>query len=514
MRFFMWLLAALYGGALGLAIGAGIGYVIRKRIALGQVSSAEAQAEKILKEAESKHQKHILEGKEKALKLIEEAKKEDENRRKELRSIQAKLEKGESEYQQRMSELQKRQEELFKKNERLESLKAELTKAREEQIQKLEQIAGMSMDEAKEVVLKNAEGIMSESFASRMHKLGRMHGEELEEKARHMLSLAIQRVASSHCVDTTTTTVVLPNDEMKGRIIGKEGRNIKSLENLTGTEIIVDDTPESITVSGFSPIRRQIAKLSLDKLIEDGRIHPTKIEDAVEHAKKNLAKDIKKAGEDALYELGIPLTAFDPKLVQILGRLKYRTSYGQNVLKHSVEVAQLATLLAQELGADVTVCKRGGLLHDIGKAVDHDVQGAHPEIGYNIMKKFNLPEEICYQSLGHHEDNPKTLEGILVKTADAISGARPGARKATYENYIQRLEELEKTASTFPGVEKSYAIQAGREVRVFVEPKEVDDFAAYRLAKDIAAKIESELTYPGEVKVNVIRETRVVEYAK
>ncbi len=510
----MWLLVALYGGAVGLAIGAGIGYVLRKKIALGQVDSAEAQAEKIIKDAETKHQQKVIEGKEKALKLIEESKREDENRRKELRTIQAKLEKGENDYQRRMGELQKRQDELFSKNEKIEEIKKDLIRKREEQIAKLEQIAGLSLEEAKSVVLKNAENIMSESFVSRMHKLSRTHNDELEEKARHMLSMVIQRVASSHCVDTTTTSVVLPNDDMKGRIIGKEGRNIKALENLTGTEIIVDDTPESITVSGFSPIRRQVAKLALERLIEDGRIHPTKIEDAVEHAKKHLAKDIKKAGEDALYELGIPLTAFDPKLIQILGRLKYRTSYGQNVLRHSIEVAQIATLLAQEIGADVTICKRGGVLHDIGKAVDHDVQGAHPEIGYNIMKKFNLPEELCYQSLGHHEDNPNTLEAILVKTADAISGARPGARKTTYEHYIQRLEELEKTASAFPGVEKSYAIQAGREVRVFVEPKAVDDFAAYRLAKDIAAKIESELTYPGEVKVNVIRETRVVEYAR
>jgi ribonucrease Y len=510
----MWLLVALYGGAVGLAIGAGIGYIARKKIALGQVDSAEAQAEKIIKEAEAQHQKHVLEGKEKALKLIEQSKIEDENRRKELRLIQAKLEKGENDYQRRMSELQKRQDELFAKNEKIELLKTELTKSHEDQLRKLEQIAGMTLEEAKEVVLKNAETIMSDSFASRMHKLSRTHNDELEDKARNMLSMVIQRVASSHCVDTTTTSVVLPNDEMKGRIIGKEGRNIKALENLTGTEIIVDDTPESITISGFSPIRRQVAKLALERLIEDGRIHPTKIEDAVDYAKKHLAKDIKKAGEDALYELGIPLTALDPKLIQILGRLKYRTSYGQNVLRHSIEVAQIATLLAQELGADVTVCKRGGLLHDIGKAVDHDVQGAHPEIGYTILKKFNMPEEICYQSLGHHEDNPNTLEAILVKTADAISGARPGARKTTYEHYIQRLEELEKTASSFPGVEKCYAIQAGREVRVFVEPKAIDDFAAYRLAKDIAAKIESELTYPGEVKVNVIRETRVVEYAR
>ncbi|MEA3249771.1 MAG: ribonuclease Y [Patescibacteria group bacterium] len=510
----MWILIALYGGAVGIGIGFAVGYVVRKRLALGQIGSAEAQAEKIIKDADNESKKKVVEAKEEALRMIEDSKRQDEDRRKDLRVIQHKLEKGEQDFQHRMTDLQKRQDTLFQKSEKIEEVKKELSKAREHQVAKLEQIASLSMDEAKTVVLKNAEEIMSDSFSSRMHKLERTQNDELESRARNMLSLVISRVASSHCVDTTTTNVQLPNDDMKGRIIGKEGRNIKAIENLTGTEIIVDDTPETIVISGFSPIRRQVARLALEKLIEDGRIHPSKIEGAVESAKKSLAKDIKKAGEDALYEMGIPLTALDPKLIQILGRLKFRTSYGQNVLRHSVEVAQIATLLAQELGADVTACKRGGLLHDIGKAVDHDVQGAHPEIGYNILKKFNMPEDICYQALAHHEDNPKTLEAILVKSADAISGARPGARKATYENYIQRLEELEKTAAGFPGVEKAYAIQAGREVRVFVEPKEVDDFAAYRLAKDIAKKIESELTYPGEVKVNVIRETRVIEYAR
>jgi len=306
----------------------------------------------------------------------------------------------------------------------------------------------------------------------------------------------------------------LPSDEMKGRIIGKEGRNIKAIELLTGTEIIVDETPEMITVSGFSPIRRQVAKMALDMLIKDGRIQPTRIEEAIAEAKKQLSQEIKKAGEEALYSLGIPVSSIDPKLVSILGRLKYRTSYGQNVLQHSIEVAQLSAMMAEELGADVAICKKGGLFHDIGKAVDHDMQGAHPEIGYNIMKKFGLPEEICYQSVAHHEDRPRTIEAALIKAADAISGARPGARKQSLEQFVQRMEELEKTASAFEGVEKVYAIQAGREVRVFIQPEKVDDLSAYKLAKDIALKIESELQYPGEIKVTVIRETRVIEYAR
>ncbi|MBU0540252.1 HDIG domain-containing protein, partial [Patescibacteria group bacterium] len=286
------------------------------------------------------------------------------------------------------------------------------------------------------------------------------------------------------------------------------------LELLTGCELIVDDTPGMITISGFSPIRRHVAKRALDKLIADGRIHPGRIEEAVEEAKKELALDIKKAGEDALFQLGIGVAGIDPKLVQILGRLKYRTSHGQNQLQHSTEVANLASLMAEQLGADVTICKKGGLFHDIGKAVDHDLQGGHPELGYQILKKFGFPEEICYQSLGHHEDKPKTLEAVIVKAADAISGARPGARKESLEFYIKRLEELENLAAGFEGVEKVYAIQAGREIRVFVNPKEMDDFGATKLAREIAAKIEQELKYPGEVRVTLIRETRIIEYAR
>jgi ribonuclease Y len=299
---------------------------------------------------------------------------------------------------------------------------------------------------------------------------------------------------------------------MKGRIIGREGRNIRAIEQLTGVEIIVDDTPEAILVSGFNPIRRHLAKRSLDKLIADGRIHPGRIESVVEEAKKELALDIKKAGEDAIYELGI--TGVDPKLVMLLGRLKYRTSYGQNQLMHAIEVGKLSALLANELGANAAVAKKGGLFHDIGKAVDQEVQGGHPEIGYDIMKKFGLPEEVAYLCIAHHEDAPKTLEGIICKVADAISGARPGARKDSYENYIQRLDELEAVANSFAGVEKTYAIQAGREVRVFVVPEEIDDYKATALARSIADKIEQELKYPGEIKVNVIRETRITEYAR
>ncbi|HEX9664506.1 MAG TPA: ribonuclease Y, partial [Patescibacteria group bacterium] len=353
---------------------------------------------------------------------------------------------------------------------------------------------------------------IKDELLQRINKIADENSEDLERKAKAVLASVIQRCATSHAAEITTTTLDLPSDEMKGRVIGKEGRNIKTIEQLTGVEIIIDDTPQMLTISGFSPIRRHVAKRALEKLILDGRINPARIEDAVLQAKKDMALDIKKAGEDALYEVGI--TGLDPKLVQIIGRLKYRTSYGQNILRHSIEVANLSALLAEELGANVAVAKKGGLLHDIGKAVDHELKGTHTEIGRDIAKKFNIPEEVIYPIACHHDDRPPTLEAIIVKIADAISGARPGARKDTYENYIQRLTELEDLASEFSGVEKVYAIQAGREVRVFVTPDQIDDLAAVKLARSIANDIENKLKYPGEIKVNVIREKRIVEYAR
>jgi len=376
----------------------------------------------------------------------------------------------------------------------------------------LEEISKLSVDEAKEILLKKIEEKNAEDLMIRIKKLENDSEDKINEKAKDMMALAMQRMVSNYTVELTTTTVDLPNDEMKGRIIGREGRNIKAIEQMTGVEIIVDDMPNAITVSGFSLIRRHIAKKTLDYLIKDGRIHPTKIEDAVENAKKDIAIDIKKAGEEAMYEVGV--TGFDPKLVQILGRLKYRTSYGQNALRHSIEVAHLSAMLAEELGADVTIAKKGGLLHDIGKAVDHEVQGNHTEIGRDIAKKFNLPAEIIAPIETHHDDQPASLISVIVKVADAISSARPGARNDNYENYLQRLEELEKIALAFDGIDKAYAIQAGREVRVFVQPEMVDDLQAHNLARDIAKKIENELKYPGEIKVNIIREMRVTEYAR
>jgi len=499
-------------GILALIVGFFIGYYIRKKHALSEVTSAEARAEKILNDTKAKQKELILATQDKALKIIEEAKREDDKRRQELSGLQARLEKRETVFSQKLLELQDKQQQLYDKVNKVEEVKEKIKQIHDEQLAKLEKIAGLSRDEAKQVLFKNVENEIKNDLIVRINKLEKESSESLDDKARDLMAGAIQRLASTFATEITTTTVDLPNDEMKGRIIGREGRNIKVIEQLTGVEIIVDDTPNAITISGFSPIRRHVAKRTLDHLIKDGRIHPTKIEDAIKQAKEELALDIKKAGEEAMYEVGV--TGFDPKLVQIIGRLKYRTSYGQNALKHSVEVAHLSALLAEELGTDVTLAKKGGLLHDIGKAVDHEVQGTHPEIGANIGKKFGLTEEVIAPILTHHDDRPDGLISIIVKVADAISAARPGARRNTFEQYIQRLEELEKIATAFEGIEKAYAIQAGREVRIFVTPEKIDDLAAHNLAKEIARKIEQELKYPGEIKVNVIREMRVTEYAR
>jgi len=500
------------GVAVSLVVGFFVGYFLRKKIAQAQANSAEAKAEKMLLEAKTKQQEHILLGQEKASKIIEEAKKEDQQMRVELRSIKARLEQRENMFDQKLLEFQDKQTKLQDKVDKVNQIKTEIEKLREQEVVTLQKIAGLTREEAKEQLLKKVEDDSKVDLAGRIMKVQKEDSEVYLEKARELVLGAIQRCASSHAAETTSSIVNIPSDEMKGRIIGKEGRNIKTIEKLTGCELVIDDTPESIMVSGFSPIRRQIAKLALEKLMADGRIQPARIEEYVEKAKQDLALDIKKAGEEALYKLGI--TGIDPKLVSIVGRLKYRTSYGQNIVNHSTEVAYLSAMIAAELGVDEAKAKKCGFFHDIGKAVDQETQGPHPEIGYAILKKFNIDEDIAQAAKTHHSDQPYNIFSSIVKAADAISGARMGARKDTYEQFVARLEELEKAASGFPGIEKVYAIQAGREVRVFVKPNEIDDYSAFQLAKDIARKIEQELQYPGEIRVTLIRETRVVEYAK
>lgn len=495
-----------------LVVGVVFGWLFRHMKASANQNSAEMKAENMLKEAKAKQQEAMVEAKEKALAIIDEAKKEEQERRAEIQKMQDRLEKRENMFDEKLLDLEQKKEALSEKAEGIEQGKQEILEIKEQQIAKLERIAGLDQEKAKDVLLDYVQKEHSESLASRIKKLEEAGSEVYDEKARRILTDAIQRCGMSHAAETTSTVIHLPSDDMKGRIIGREGRNIRRIEELTGVEVIVDDTPETILVSAFSPIRRHLAKRTLEKLMDDGRIHPTKIEEAVETSKKELSDEVKRAGEEALYEMGI--TGIDPKLVKILGRLRYRTSYGQNVLRHSIEVGVLAGLIAEELGADVTMCRKGGLFHDIGKALDHDIQGTHPEIGRDIGRKFGFSEELADAAFCHHDDYPPTIEAVIVKVADSISGGRPGARKDSYEQYIQRLEELENTALTFNGVQKAFAIQAGREIRVFVEPEKVDDMGAHAIAREVAKKIEEELKYPGEIKVNVIRETRIVEYAR
>jgi ribonuclease Y len=505
------------GLILGLAAGGGAvyaNYLSKEKKAKSTLADAEQKSEKLVKDATAKEQDILMRAKDKAIKILEEARRDEKLAQEELKKQQAGLIERETAFGAKMLEVDDIKKKIEAKAAKIEETEKLIDELKLEESKKLEEVANLTQQQALDRLLALVEEHSQDTLISRLRKLEQMETDEIESKARNILAVAVQRLAASHVVETTTTHVELPSDEMKGRVIGREGRNIKTIELLTGCELIIDDTPNMLTVSGFSPIRRQVAKRALDKLISDGRIHPGRIEEAVDEAKKDLALDIKKAGEDALFQVGISMAGIDPKLVQILGRLKYRTSYGQNILQHSMEVSLIATTLAEELGANAAICKKGGLFHDIGKAVDHDLQGGHPELGVQILKKFGMPEEVWYQCIGHHEDKPKTLEGVIVKAADAISGARPGARKDSLELYVKRLEELEAVASNFEGVDKVYAIQAGREVRVFVNPKAMDDFAASSLAREIAGKIEAELKYPGEIRVTLIRETRIVEYAR
>jgi len=494
------------------AVGVGIGYVLRKQIAQTRANSVEALAEKRLVEAKNKEQDLILKAKERAIKIIDDAKKDEEERRKEFRDIQNRLNQKENTLEQKVDQFEKRKELLQEKANQIEAIKQKVDELKEDAVKKLEDIAGLSAEEAKDSLFKKIEEISGQELYDLQMKFDKQNHEDIESKAQTIIINAIERTAANHAAETTSTAVSLPSDEMKGRIIGKDGRNIKTIEKMTGCELIIDETPGMILVSGFSPIRRRVCSLALQKLIKDGRIQPARIEEFIQDAKKELAVDIRKAGEEVLHRLGI--IGIDPKLVSIVGRLKYRTSYGQNILQHSEEVAHLCAIMAEELGVDVAKAKKAGFFHDIGKAVDHETTGTHTEIGYTILKKFNVDEETSQVALTHHDINPPLLLTKLVMVADAISASRVGARRDTYEQFVARLDELEKTAKDFPGVDKVYAIQAGREIRVFVTPEEVDDYQSYNLAKDIARKIENELTYPGEIRVNVIRETRSIEYAR
>ncbi|MFA4831397.1 MAG: ribonuclease Y [Patescibacteria group bacterium] len=499
-------------GAVGISAGIAIGYYLRKQMAQAKANSIEAISEKRLMEIKSKEQNLVIQAKEKAMEIVDAAKKDEEERRADIRKMQQRVEQRENMFDKKLLEFEDRKTKLQEKIEEIKAIKEKVDQAREQAVQKLQTIAGYSKEQAMGELFKKMELESGEELLARKIKLDKSNQETLEAKAREIIINAMERTASNHASETTSTAVSLPSDEMKGRVIGKDGRNIKTIEKLTGCELIIDETPDMLLISSFSPIRRRVAKIALDKLIKDGRIQPARIEETIEEAKKELAIDIKNAGEEALHKIGI--IGIDPKLVSIVGRLKYRTSYGQNILNHSIEVAHLSGIIAHELGMDPAKAKKAGFFHDIGKSVDHESQGTHTQIGYTILKKFGVDEEIAQVALTHHDQTQELLLTKIIIAADAISASRVGARRDTYEEYVARLEELEKTAKDFPGVEKVYAIQAGREIRIFVQPNEIDDYQSYNLAKDIARKIESELQYPGEIKVNVIRETRAIEYAR
>lgn len=496
-----------------IAVGLAVGYLIRKVQIANQIDSAEARVSKLLEDAKTREKEILIEAKTKGIEIVDQAKKTEQEFRNQVLKVEERLTRKESDLERRVSEVENIKTEISKKKEEIIKTQEEMREVKARQLEQLQKISGLSLEDAKRVLLEATEKSMKEELSGLTRKLVVNAREDADKKAREIVAMAIQRCASEVTSEQTTTTVSIPNEEMKGRIIGKEGRNIRTFEQMLGVEVIVDDTPDTVVISGFNSVRRHIAKLALEKLIQDGRIHPAKIEESTEKAKKEVAEMIKEAGEQAVYELGI--ADFPPKLVQLIGRLKFRTSYGQNVLKHSVEMAKLAALIAEELGADVATVKKGSLLHDVGKALDQDMEGTHIEIGKQIAKKFNLPEKIINAIEAHHGDvEYSSIEAAIVDAADNISGSRPGARRDTYENYIQRLEELETLAQSFAGVEKVYAIQAGREIRVFVSPAKIDDWGATKLARELAAKIEQDLKYPGEIKVMVVRETRIIEYAR
>ncbi|QCX34754.1 ribonuclease Y [Caloramator sp. E03] len=512
MSFFVYIIS---GGVSIIAFIAG--YYVRKNIAEGKIQSAEELAKKIVseaeKEAESKKKEAIIEAKEEVHKLRTEFEKEIRERRSELQRMERRVLQREETLDKKVELLEAREENLNKKQQEIQNMQEEINQLYNKQIEELERLAGLTTEEAKQLLLSDIEKEVKHEAAMMIKDIETRAREEGEKRAKEIIACAIQRCAAEHVAETTVSVVNLPNDEMKGRIIGREGRNIRTLETLTGIDLIIDDTPEAVILSGFDPIRREIARLALEKLITDGRIHPARIEEMVEKAKKEVENEIREQGEQATFETGVH--GIHSELIKLLGRLKYRTSYGQNVLNHSIEVAYLAGLMAAELGIDVTIAKRAGLLHDIGKALDHEIEGPHALIGGDILKKYNESPAVVHAVSAHHNDiEPQTIEAILIAAADAISAARPGARRETLEAYIKRLEKLEEIADSFEGVEKSFAIQAGREIRIMVKPEQISDVEAIQMARDIVKRIESELEYPGQIKVNVIREVRAIEYAK
>lgn len=500
-----------------LVLGTVIGFFVRKSIAEKKIKSAEDYAIKIIedanKEAEAKKKELLVEAKDEIFKMKSDLDKENKSRQKEINRQEDRLNSKEENLERKNASLDKKHKKLDSELQKVDNMQQKVQSIIEEKELELQKVAGLTSDEAKNIVLDRVKSETMREQAAIIKEIESKTKKESEKFAREIISTSIQRYAADQVAESTVSVVNLPNDDMKGRIIGREGRNIRAFETLTGVDLIIDDTPEAVVLSAFDPVRREIARIALEKLIVDGRIHPTRIEEMVEKAKKEVENTIREKGEEACDETNV--NGLHPELIKILGKLHYRTSYGQNVLKHSIEVANIAGMLASELGVNVRLAKRGGLLHDLGKAIDHEIEGPHVELGVNAAKKFNEPKEVINCIESHHGDvEPTSIEAVLVQAADAISAARPGARRESMENYIQRLENLEEIANSFDGIDSSYAIQAGRELRIMVKPEVIDESSMVVLAKEIAHKIENELEYPGQIKVNVIRESRISDYAK
>ena len=494
-----------------------VGYTMRKRIAESKIRVAEEEAKRIIdsaaKEAENKKKEEIIKAKEEIMNSRKELDDEIKERRSEVQLQERRILQKEENLENKLEQLEQREQNLQKKDNEVESKKSEIEETINKQKEELQRISRLSVEEAKQYLLSEVEKSIVTEKAELIRRLDEEAKEKAQKNAKEIIGYAIQKCAADHTSETTVSIVSLPSDDMKGRIIGREGRNIKTLETLTGIDLIIDDTPEAVVISGFDPLRREVAKIALEKLIDDGRIHPAKIEEMVEKAKEEVSAIIKEEGERAVMKTGV--IGLHPDLIKLIGKLKYRTSYGQNVLNHSIEVSNLARIMADELGLDTKVARRAGLLHDIGKALDHDMEGTHVEIGVEILKKYKESPIVINAVEAHHEDvEPQSIEAVLIQAADAISASRPGARRETLENYIKRLQNLEGIADSFDGVEKSFAIQAGREIRVLVKPEKISDDKMVLMARDIAKKVEDEMEYPGQIKVNLVRETRVVEYAK
>ncbi|MEA4814533.1 MAG: ribonuclease Y [Oscillospiraceae bacterium] len=509
--------AIIIAAVVAFVIGFPLGIRYRKKVSEKEISSAEDEAKRIINEAiknaESKKREATLEAKEEILKQRSEYEKEVKERRAEVQKQERRLQQKEENLDKKTDAIEKKEELLSQKSSELDVQKEEVEGIKKAQTEMLERVSGFTAEQAKDYLISQVETEVTHETAMKIKEIETRAKDEADEKAKEIIATAIQRCAAEQVSEITVSVVPLPNDEMKGRIIGREGRNIRTIETMTGVDLIIDDTPEAITISCFEPVRREIARLALEKLIADGRIHPTRIEEMVEKAKREVDAVIKAEGERATFETGV--RGLHPELIKMLGRLHYRTSYGQNVLQHSIEVSHIAGLMAAELGADVTAAKRAGLLHDLGKSVDHEMEGSHVELGVEFARKYHEKEDIIHAIQAHHGDvEPRTLVACLVQAADAVSAARPGARRENLENYIKRLEKLEEITASYPGVEKTYAIQAGREIRVMIKPEEVSEDQMIILARDMAKRIEEEMEYPGQIKVNLIRETKVVEYAK